>query len=185
MRHVTVACFESLQHLILVGDYKKLNGHCAVHDLAAQPYHLDVSMFECLVQNDFPYVMLKEQRRMAPEIRRLLSPIYRELEDHESVSKFEPVSGMGDLRAFFRDCTWPEIDDSLTSKVNEIEALLVCEIYCYLCSNGVPSNKITILTFYNGQRKKILKRLVDNENTRPHEPIVVTVDSIKERRMAL
>jgi helicase required for RNAi-mediated heterochromatin assembly 1 len=84
---------------------------------------------------------------------------------------------MGDLRSFFCDHTWPEVDDSLTSKVNEIEALLVCELYCYLCLNGVPSSKITILTFYNGQRKKILKMLMDNENTRRHDPIVVTVDS--------
>ncbi|OKO99852.1 Helicase required for RNAi-mediated heterochromatin assembly 1 [Penicillium subrubescens] len=174
---VAVACFESLQHLILVGDHKQLKGHCAVHDLAGEPYFLDVSMFQRLVQNDFPFVMLKEQRRRAPEIRRLLAPIYDDLRDHSSVSKHEPVPGMGDVRSFFVTHNWPEVDDSLTSKVNEIEALLVYELYCYLCANGVPSQKITILTFYNGQRKKIRKMLMDNEITKFQDPTVVTVDS--------
>jgi helicase required for RNAi-mediated heterochromatin assembly 1 len=174
---VAVACFESLQHLILVGDHKQLKGHCAVYDLAGEPYFLDVSMFERLVQNDFPFVMLKEQRRMAPEIRRLLAPIYDDLQDHGSVLKHELVPGMGDVRSFFVTHNWPEVDDSLTSKVNEIEALLVYELYCYLCASGVPSQNITILTFYNGQRKKIRKMLMDNEVTKFQDPTVVTVDS--------
>lgn len=174
---VAVACFPSLQHLILVGDHKQLKGQCAVHDLAAGPYYLDVSMFERLVQNNFPFVMLKEQRRMAPEIRRHLKPIYDELHDHESVSKHESVPGMGNLRSWFFKHTWPEAKDSLTSKVNEVEALMVAEFYRYLCSSGVPSHRITVLTFYNGQRKKILKLLMDNKKTRSHIPKVMTVDS--------
>jgi helicase required for RNAi-mediated heterochromatin assembly 1 len=134
-------------------------------------------MFERLVQNNLPFVMLKEQRRTAPEIRRLLKPIYDELHDHESVSKHESVPGMGNLRSWFFTHAWPEVKDSLTSKVNEVEALMVAELYRYLCSNGVPSHGITVLTFYNGQRKKILKMLMDNGRTRSHIPKVVTVDS--------
>ncbi|KAF7712362.1 Uncharacterized protein PECH_003473 [Penicillium ucsense] len=175
---VAVACFESLEHLVLVGDHKQLKGSCALHDLAGEPFNLDVSMFERLTHNHFPFVMLKQQRRMAPEIRQLLTPIYDELHDHETVALSEPVPGMGDVRLFFFTHVWPEMNDTLTSKVNEIEALMVVELYTYICASGTSSKDITILTFYNGQRKKILRKLMENEGAiLDGAPNVVTVDS--------
>jgi helicase required for RNAi-mediated heterochromatin assembly 1 len=59
---VTAACFESLEHLILVGDHKQLQGHCTVEELGRSPYNLNVSMFERLVNNGIPYKTLLGQR---------------------------------------------------------------------------------------------------------------------------
>ncbi|KAI2794014.1 hypothetical protein POX_a00604 [Penicillium oxalicum] len=174
---VAAACFESLQHSILVGDHKQLKESFALHELAGEPFYPDVSMFERLIQNNFPFVMLQEQRRMAPEIRQLLTPIYEELHDHHTVSLIKPVPGMGNLKLFFFTHSWPEVNDNLTSEVNEIEALMVFELFVFLCASGTSSQNITILTFYNGQRKKILKMLLENENTRSCLSTAATVDS--------
>ena len=154
---VAAACFESLQHSILVGDHKQLKESFALHELAGEPFYLDVSMFERLIQNNFPFVMLQEQRRMAPEIRQLLTPIYEELHDHHTVSLIKPVPGMGNLKLFFFTHSWPEVNDNLTSKVNEIEALMVFELFVYLCASGTSSQNITILTFYNASERRSSK----------------------------
>ena len=174
---VAVACFESIQQLILVGDHKQLQGHCSLHDLAGPPFHLDVSMFERLVRNNMPFVMLREQRRMAPEISQLLEPIYDKLQDHQSVREYPLIPGMGNIRSFFFDHTWEETGDSLFSKINEREAVMVVRLYNYLFLNGTPTKNITILTFYNGQKKMIISRLreVPSLQHQPHN--VETVDS--------
>lgn len=174
---VAVACFESIQQLILVGDHKQLQGHCSLHELAGPPFHLDVSMFERLVGNNMPYVMLREQRRMAPEISQLLEPIYDRLQDHSSVREYPLIPGMGNTRSFFFDHSWEETGDSLFSRVNEREAAMVARLYAYLVSNGTPSKNITILTFYNGQKKMIISRLKDVSSLQHHAPNVMTVDS--------
>ena len=48
----------------------------------------------------------------------------------------------------------------------------------YLVLNGVDAARITVLTFYNGQRKCIMKKIREHQNLRSHTSIkVVTVDS--------
>ncbi|CAG8191763.1 unnamed protein product [Penicillium nalgiovense] len=109
---VAVACLPSLQHLILVGDHQQLKGQCADYELCGHPFYLDVSMFERLMINEMPYAMLQEQRRMVPEIRKLVAPIYGDLlRDHPSVGKHPLVPGMGDKRSFFFDHTAHESND--------------------------------------------------------------------------
>ncbi|KAJ5735908.1 uncharacterized protein N7483_001033 [Penicillium malachiteum] len=174
---VAAACFESLQQLILVGDHKQLKGQCSMHDLAGPPFFLDVSMFERLVANNLPFIMLREQRRMIPEISELLQPIYGKLQDHHSVTGYPPIPGMGSMRSYFFDHQWPENGDSLSSKLNEMEAVMTVGLYTYLLRNGTPSSAMTILTFYNGQRKLLLKLLRTNKALGQHIPNVVTVDS--------
>lgn len=174
---ITVACFESIQQLILVGDHMQLKAKCTLQDLAGKPFFLETSMFERLVRNDIPYVQLREQQRMVPEIRKLLTPIYGSLSDHPSVLTTAPIPGMGDLRSFFFTHQWPESGDSLTSKLNEWEAIMVVEFYVYLVLNGISTFNMTVLTFYNGQRKLILKHMRTNQYLANHTPKVVTVDS--------
>ncbi|KAJ5378802.1 ATP binding protein [Penicillium cosmopolitanum] len=173
----TVSCFESIQQLILVGDHMQLKAKCTLMDLAGEPFFLETSMFERLVRNDIAYVQLREQRRMVPDIRELLMPIYGSLYDHPSVLKTTPIPGMGDLRSFFFTHEWPESGDSLTSKLNEWEAIMVVEFYVYLVLNGISIFDMTVLTFYNGQRKLILKHMRTNKYLVNHTPKVVTVDS--------
>jgi hypothetical protein len=68
------------------------------------PFSLDVSMFGRLVNNEMPYKSLLKQRRMDPEIRRLLTPIHGELDDHEVIKSREDISGIGGMNlSFFCD----------------------------------------------------------------------------------
>ncbi|KAJ9490234.1 hypothetical protein VN97_g3039 [Penicillium thymicola] len=175
---VAVACLPSLQHLILVGDHQQLKGQCAEYGLTGDPFYLDVSMFERLMLNEMPYAMLQEQRRMVPEIRKLVAPIYGDiLRDHPSVKDHPLVPGMGDKRSFFFDHTAHESNDSLSSKVNDFEASMVVNLLAYLVMNNVPPASITVLTFYNGQRKLIMRKKLQNQNVSTAYINILTVDS--------
>lgn len=175
--YVTASCFPSLQHLILVGDHQQLRGHCTVKELEGDPWYLDWSMFERLVKNDIGFSKMITQRRMAPEIRRALKPIYEELEDHESVLNRPPIAGMGGVNTFFFSHEWPESADALMSKVNQAEADMIVGFFDYLVHNGMKTQNITVLTFYNGQRKLLLRALRNHPNLQGCVFKVVTVDS--------
>lgn len=182
---VTAVCVESLQQLILVGDHQQLQGHCNVKELE-EDFHLNVSMFERLIRNNMPFKTLTRQRRMDPEIRRALAPIYQDLQDHPSVMGRPPVPGMGDVRSFFFDHNWSEGSDSMLSKYNEQEAEFIVGFFCYLVRGGiVPPHGITVLTFYNGQRKLILKLLKQQAFLAGEYLSVNTVDSYQGEENAV
>ncbi|TID13113.1 P-loop containing nucleoside triphosphate hydrolase protein [Venturia nashicola] len=179
---VISACVPSLQHLILVGDHKQLRPQCAVKELQCPPFSLNVSLFERLVMNEVEYAMLKRQRRMIPEIRRILKPIYgKEIVDHPSMKDVTirpPVLGLGGCNSFFYTHSWPESMDDQHSWKNDIEADMIVGFFSYLLNNGITEKQITVLTFYHGQRKLLLTKL------RRHSQLgqskiykVVTVDS--------
>jgi helicase required for RNAi-mediated heterochromatin assembly 1 len=121
---VTAACLPTLEHLILVGDHQQLRPHTQVHAFEDEPYYLNLSLFERLVRNNVAYGTLTKQRRMIPEIRRLLVPIYENtLKDHESVKDVinrPPVEGMGGTNSFFFCHEWPEARDGNMSCYNEV-----------------------------------------------------------------
>jgi helicase required for RNAi-mediated heterochromatin assembly 1 len=177
---VTAACFQTLEHLILVGDHQQLRPHCNVHELESR-YNFNVSLFERLVHNDIEHDTLRRQRRMIPEIRRLLQPIYGEkLKDHSSVLSEHnrpPVEGMGGVNSFFFTHEWPESRDNNQSAKNEHEAAMIVGFFDYLVLNGIDPAKITVLTFYNGQRKLLASKLRHHQNLRGQPLKVVTVDS--------
>jgi helicase required for RNAi-mediated heterochromatin assembly 1 len=175
---VTAACMESVEQLILVGDHEQLQGHCSVRDFEGEPYYLNVSLFERLVRNQMPYQTLLRQRRMDPEFRRLLAPIYPNLHDHPSVLQ-RPKSnwGMGDVQSYFFDHKWAESTDSQMSTLNEEEARFIAAFYRYLVLNNIAPSNITILTFYNGQRKRLLKELRAFPELKQTYHNVKTVDS--------
>ena len=157
---VTVACIESLEHLILVGDHQQLQGHCSVQGLEDDPFYLNVSLFERLVRNKMPFKTLLQQRRMMPEFRRLIADLYPKLTDHQSVvdRKLEPW-GMGQIRSFFFSHEWWEAKDESLSTFNPEEARFIAGFFRYLFRNAIDPSRITVLTFYNGQRKRILREL--------------------------
>jgi helicase required for RNAi-mediated heterochromatin assembly 1 len=175
---VTAACVESLEHLILVGDHQQLQGHCNVQELGVAPYNLNISMFERLVRNNMPFKILLRQRRMDPEFRRLLHPIYPQLQDHPNVvgRPALPV-GLGNLKSFFFNHDYPEYKDGQLSSFNDREAEFIAGFYHYLLQNSADPQGITILTFYNGQRKRILNHLKSRPQIAHHYTNVVTVDS--------
>lgn len=178
---VTAACLPTLEHLILVGDHQQLRPHTQVHEFEDEPYFLNLSLFERLVRNDVAYTTLTRQRRMIPEIRRLLAPIYEDtLKDHESVKDIanrSPVEGMGGTNSFYFCHEWSEARDGNMSAYNEHEAKMIIGFVDYLILNGVDAPKITLLTFYNGQRKRLIRECRNHQNSQAFTGIkVVTVD---------
>jgi helicase required for RNAi-mediated heterochromatin assembly 1 len=183
---VTAACVESLEHLILVGDHQQLQGHCNVQELGDAPYNLNVSMFERLVRNDMPFKILLRQRRMDPEFRRLLYPIYPQLQDHPNVVDRPALPvGLGNLKSFFFNHDYPEYKDGQLSSFNDREAEFIAGFYHYLLQNSADPQGITILTFYNGQRKRILNHLKSRPQIAHHYINVVTVDSYQGEENAI
>ena len=61
----------------------------------ATRFRLDVSLFERLVKNKVEHVTLARQRRMRPQIARLLDAIYPHLHDHPHVTTFPDVKARG------------------------------------------------------------------------------------------
>jgi len=145
---------DSLEHLILVGDHQQLQASCNVKALEGPPYNMNVSMFERLVNNSIPYIMLKKQRRMITDIRKLLciepKPFYRGLHDHEFVldrlQNRPPIPGMGGNDTYFFHHTWPELTNADCSRYNHDEAEMIVGFFNYLVLNGVSIEKITVLT---------------------------------------
>lgn len=134
-------------------------------------------MFERMVRHRVGHTQLTSQRRMIPEIRRILMPIYPALEDHPSVLQRKPVPGMGGVNSYLFVHNWLEETDSQYSKVNIEEAKMVVGFYNYLVFAGVTTQEITVLTFYNGQRKLIMRMLRRHPNLQGHRFKVVTVDA--------
>uniref|UniRef100_A0AC34GXD3 DNA2/NAM7 helicase helicase domain-containing protein n=1 Tax=Panagrolaimus sp. ES5 TaxID=591445 RepID=A0AC34GXD3_9BILA len=63
--HLLASLTHACQHLILIGDHKQLRPNPAVYDLAVK-YNLEISLFERLINNGYPYRMLENQHRMCP-----------------------------------------------------------------------------------------------------------------------
>ncbi|XP_074461788.1 NFX1-type zinc finger-containing protein 1 isoform X2 [Larus michahellis] len=149
--HTITTLSKACQHLILIGDHQQLQPSANVYDLAKN-FNLEVSLFERLVKVNFPFVRLKYQHRMRPEIAQLLTPhIYQELENHPSVLKYENIKGvLSNLYFVEHDFPEQEIQEG-KSHQNPHEAQFVVELCKYfLCQDYLPS-QITILTTYTGQ----------------------------------
>ena len=178
---VAVTCLPTLEHLILVGDHKQLRPHCHVLEHEEEAWGFNISLFERLIANRIEFTMLKEQRRMAPEIRRMLYPIYGDkIVDHESVrdrAHRPDIPGMGGINSFFFTHQWPEQRDEYMSAINPQEAAMVVGFVEYLVCNGTQAEDITVLTFYNGQRKRILGDLRKKPTLAQFRFHVATVDS--------
>lgn len=174
---VIATCVPSLQQLVLVGDHKQLRPHCHMKDHEDKPYYLNVSLFERMINNGVEFDTLSKQRRMIPEIRRILYPIYGDLiTDHASVlnpANRPEVPGMGGVNSFFFTHTWPEQRDQYMSSVNPDEADMIVGFMEYLVYNGMKAEDITVLTFYNGQRKRLLSDL--------HKSIILSGASLERR----
>ena len=134
-------------------------------------------MFERLVRNKIEFTQLKRQRRMIPEIRRALRPIYDDLEDHPSVLDRLSIPGMGGVNSCFFTHKGQETKDIQMSKMNHQEAEMVVGFFNYLILNGMTPGEITVLTFYNGQRKLIMRKLREHRHLQGAKFNVVTVDS--------
>ncbi|KAI9302511.1 RNA helicase [Cunninghamella echinulata] len=176
--HIVAALTNSLQHLILIGDHQQLRPSTAVHALS-EYHHLNVSLFERLVLNDFPYTRLSHQRRMRPDIRSLIDPIYSNppLLDHEHVLKYPDISGMAQNIYFLAHEEEETHVADTASKSNIHEAQMTAKLSVYLLLQGYRPEHITIITMYSGQRAEI-KRQLRAERRIGYDPSAIQVSSV-------
>ncbi|KAH7308712.1 P-loop containing nucleoside triphosphate hydrolase protein [Stachybotrys elegans] len=165
--NITSALFPSLKQLILVGDHQQLAPHVDVRPLSFAPYHLNVSLFERLVNLKVPFTALEVQRRMPPRICKVVQSFYPRLRDHSSVNDL-PVPGMGHQNLWWFQHQWPEsrIGPAIS---NHTEAEMVVKFAEHLARNGVEPERISILTYYNGQVDLIERILSNSELLRPEK----------------
>ncbi|NWH37090.1 ZNFX1 protein, partial [Chloropsis hardwickii] len=149
--HTITTLSKDCQHLILIGDHQQLQPSANVYDLAKN-FNLEVSLFERLIKVEFPFVCLKYQHRMRPEIAQLISPhIYEKLENHPSVLEYENIKGVS-TNVFFVEHEVPEQEiPEGKSHQNPHEAHFVVELCKYFLCQGYEPSQITILTTYTGQ----------------------------------
>lgn len=84
------------------GDHQQLRPTTSVYKLA-QMYHMDISLFERMLNNNVNCATLTTQYRMRPEIANLIRPtIYAQLLDSEKVQSYPDVIGC-DHNLFFID----------------------------------------------------------------------------------
>ena len=158
--HLVTALTSATKHMVLIGDHQQLRPGTAVHALAKDK-HLEVSLFERLVLNGVPHVTLQRQRRMRPEVSRLITPLYPALRDHPVVmgSGRPHVQGMAADVFFFSHTFREDTSGSSSSKRNTREAVMVAKLAGYLLSQGHSPESITVLAAYVGQLM-LLKRLL-------------------------
>lgn len=129
--------------------------------------------------NEFPYTRLSHQRRMRPDIRMLINPIYKDppLQDHPDVFSYPPIRGM-DQSLFFLAHNEDETNMSESaSKVNEHEAKMAVRLSVYLLLQGYAPEKITIITMYSGQ-KSLIKRTLREERRLNLDTELIQVSSV-------
>ena len=148
--HIVTTLSPGCEHLILIGDHKQLRPNPTVYQLAKR-FNLDISLFERMVNNGMECNTLELQHRMRPEIAEIISPIYPDLRNHDSVLQYESILGVsGNL--FFVDHIHEEMHNEETkSHSNHHEAQYTTALCKYLLQQGYRPDQITVLTTYSGQ----------------------------------
>ena len=163
--HIIASLTPGCQHLILIGDHKQLRPTPAVYDLTKR-YKLDVSLFERMVYVGIQCEMLNVQHRMRPEIATLMKHIYDDLENHESVEKYEDIKGMKKNMFFIDHQYIEESGNQSHSHVNEHEAKFLVALCRYLLQQGYKADQITLLTTYTRQMYAIRDCLQEEDAIR-------------------
>ena len=172
--HIIASLTPGCQHLILIGDHQQLRPTPAVHDLAKR-YKLDVSLFERMVNVGIQCEMLNVQHRMRPEIATLMKHIYDDLENHESVEKYEDIKGMKKNMFFINHNYMEDSCNQSHSHVNEHEAKFLVALCRHLMQQGYKADQITLLTTYTGQMYAIRDCLQEEDAIK--EPLKPENDS--------
>lgn len=130
--HMVAALTKSVQHLILIGDHQQLRPTTSVYKLA-RDYHMDVSLFERMINNKMHFVTLNTQYRMRPDIANLIRPtIYAELLDSEAVQSYPNVLGMA-KNLFFIDHQEPETGVRSSEHVHFTACLPISTNFSFVC----------------------------------------------------
>lgn len=149
--HVVCSLTKACQHVILIGDHKQLRPKISVYHLGTK-FHLDISLFERMVNIRGDCAQLAYQHRMRPEIAKLITPsIYEKLYNDEAVLSRANVKGLM-KNLFFINHNSPETNqDNEKSWINQHEVKFLVEFTKYLLKQGYQNSDITILCTYSGQ----------------------------------
>ncbi|KAH9488056.1 NFX1-type zinc finger-containing protein 1 [Bulinus truncatus] len=172
--HIVTALNKNCNHLILIGDHQQLRPNPTVYELAIK-YGLEISLFERLIMNQVPHVLLKEQHRMRPEISKIMRHIYEDLEDHESVEKYENVRGVSKNIFLINHKEQESHVNDTMSKSNNHEVKYVTALCRYFLLLGYNPEKITVLATYTGQVFAIKKIMAETKF--PQRVRVTAVDN--------
>lgn len=162
--HIITALSAATKHLILIGDHEQLRPKTAVYELTKH-FHMDVSLFERMVKNGVEHSTLLRQRRMRPEISRIMSVIYPALVNHPFVESYPHVLGMKKDLFFLNHQVLENHNTHSLSKMNSHEAAILGELCKYLLLQGYSAERITVLTSYSGQVKLLRNELNRIEET--------------------
>ncbi|XP_067120912.1 NFX1-type zinc finger-containing protein 1-like isoform X2 [Centruroides vittatus] len=161
--HIVTSLTENTKHLILIGDHQQLRPSPTVYELAVR-YSLDVSLFERMIKNGMPYHQLMLQHRMRPCIAKLLTPsIYPNLQNDNSVEKYENILGVGSNMFFINHCHHESDVVDTRSHSNIHEAKFLVELCLFFKLQGYKSSQITVLTTYSGQLFTLKRLMKGNE----------------------
>ena len=169
--HMLSTMLPSVEHVIQIGDHEQLrpsvnNYNLSVESHQGSKYKLDRSQFERLVSGEpgrsrVPVAQLDVQRRMRPEISRLIqNTIYPRLENHTSTLDFPDVVGMRKNLFWLEhynleDAYQPEHQQNW-SKSNIWEVEMVHALVRHIVRQGTySSSEIAVLTPYTGQLQKL------------------------------
>jgi hypothetical protein len=164
--HMLSALIPSVEHVISIGDHEQLrpkiiNFNLSLESSRGALFQLDRSQFERLSVGEagrmpFPVAQLNVQRRMRPDVSRLVrETIYPRLVDHESTELLPDVVGLRD-NVYWLDHRNIE-DDSQEDKShsNEWEIDMTSALLRHIIRQGVyKSDDIAVLTPYTGQLQK-------------------------------
>lgn len=174
-----------VKRVILLGDHAQLPP--IVKGLAFQNYgNMECSMFDRLIQLDVQTITLDRQGRARPKIADLYRMRYPTLQDLPKVQESEEyLSSNTGLSHTFQLINVEDYQGKGETQPqpyfyqNLGEAEYLVSMYQYMRLLGYPSDKITILTTYAGQKALIQdvleKRCGWNDFFKPF-PIVSTVD---------
>ncbi|CAG5131922.1 unnamed protein product, partial [Candidula unifasciata] len=168
--HIVTSLNENCKHLILIGDHQQLRPNPTVYQLA-KDFGLEISLFERLIKNNVPHVMLKEQHRMRPEISQIVRHIYPDLKDHSSVERYEHIRGVSKNIFFIQHEQEETHLEHSMSKANTHEARFLVAFCKFLLKQEYSKSQITILATYSGQVFEI-RKVMKEEKIDP--PLLVT-----------
>lgn len=167
--HLVSALMPGVEHFIQIGDHQQLrpqilNYALSLETKGGQAWQLDRSQFERRAVGEpgmlpAPVAQLDVQRRMRPEVSRLIGSVYPRLRDHKSVMKLPNVVGMG-ANLYWLDHSHPEAsrDDGarVRSHSNDWEVDMATALVRHLVRQGeYAASDIALLAPYTGQLRKL------------------------------
>lgn len=172
--HMISALLPSVEHFIQIGDHQQLrpqinNFQLSLESQRGTLYQLDRSQFERLSTGErgrpaFPVAQLNVQRRMRPEISKLIrETIYPSLLDHDITKDLPDVVGMR-KNVFWLDHDNAEDDAQADmqrrSHSNLWEVDMTHALVRHIVRQGVyNSTEIAVLTPYTGQLQKLRAKM--------------------------